>query len=351
MGLLHLEMKPLKDPYSLNSPDLPDPGKKVFLKRQPHMGFIFIKALAKGMFRPRTLADPGQVEKTGIILKGQVPSKERIRRYRTVCGFASCGESGEAEEILPAPFLQTLFVGLLGRYITSKFFPLTPLGLIHTHQSMEQFRPVLLGEVLDLCCSLREMEQTPKGIKTQFLLQVRSREDLVWKGISEFLTRSGEKTGTKKERKEEVPLKIREIIPVPRDTGRRYASVSGDYNPHHLYGITARLFGFSSPIAHGMWSLARVTAELEKTFHPGGAFRIEAAFKRPVFLPARISLGHECGPARGETEESPGTGTNASGIPLENSNDPGSHVDFELRDADRGLPHLKGRLILPVGPV
>ena len=36
---------------------------------------------------------------------------------------------------------------------------------------------------------------------------------------------------------------------LPADQGRRYAAVSGDYNPIHLYGWAARPFGFKQPIA------------------------------------------------------------------------------------------------------
>lgn len=46
-------------------------------------------------------------------------------------------------------------------------------------------------------------------------------------------------------------------FPVPADTGLRYASATGDYNPHHLYPWTARLVGYRLPMAHGMWTLAK----------------------------------------------------------------------------------------------
>ena len=45
---------------------------------------------------------------------------------------------------------------------------------------------------------------------------------------------------------------------IPDDAGRRYAKVSGDVNPIHLSGLTAKAFGFKRAIAHGMWVKARV---------------------------------------------------------------------------------------------
>lgn len=71
--------------------------------------------------------------------------------------------------------------------------------------------------------------------------------------------------------------------------GRDYARVSGDYNPIHLSALTARPFGFKRAIAHGMWTLARVAAELEPAW-PKGASRMAIEFKQPVLLPAQVRL-------------------------------------------------------------
>ncbi|HEU0076960.1 MAG TPA: MaoC/PaaZ C-terminal domain-containing protein, partial [Longimicrobiaceae bacterium] len=58
--------------------------------------------------------------------------------------------------------------------------------------------------------------------------------------------------------------------------GRRYARASGDYNPIHLWGWTARPFGFRRPILHGF-----CTAALR---------RLGIAFRAPLLLPARVRL-------------------------------------------------------------
>ena len=320
---------------------------RIILRNRPRILGVFTKALAVSLFRSRTLDAPDRLQKAEILLSGQILSKENINRYRSVCGFDREPATGSNEVLVPSPYLQTLFVGLLGRYITSEFFPITPLGLIHTRQSMEQLRPVFPEEVLDLSCCLEQMMQTDKGIKTCFLLEAKCKGKPVWRGVSEFLTRSGEKGPEKKKKvlKEEVPMEPGTEIPVPRDIGRRYASVSGDYNPHHLYGITARLFGFRSPIAHGMWSLARVTAELAHVFPLGPVFKIEASFKRPVFLPARTVLGYEWEKSGCPAEIA------FPNAPLEDKaeKNPAPTLHFELRDADSGIPHIKGSLILPPG--
>lgn len=294
------------------------------IKKPPAMGFIFLKALVISPFRSRRIADDAVVTPGRIVLKNLVPDAEQIKDYRTVCGF-----SDHRPGIIPISYFQTLFTGLLGKFITSAFFPVTPMGLIHIFQSLELKRPVKIHETLDLSCSLSGITHTEKGLETRFVLEVTSDNEPVWKGISTFLTRHPGKREKTAKKKEDTFLTPRETIPVPAGTGRRYARVSGDYNPHHQYTILAKLFGFKRAIAHGMWSLARVVASLEKDFPPPGPARVEAAFKLPIFMPAATTLGYDARTSRDRSQ---------------------SLVDFELRDAHNGLPHLKGRFIYSSDP-
>ena len=73
------------------------------------------------------------------------------------------------------------------------------------------------------------------------------------------------------------------------DLGRRYAAVSGDHNPIHLYALTAKAFGFPRQIAHGMWSTARCLAALDGRLPD--AVTTEVVFKKPVLLPGKVLFG------------------------------------------------------------
>src|ERR1700723_2765123 len=77
----------------------------------------------------------------------------------------------------------------------------------------------------------------------------------------------------------------------PGARGRRYGSVSGDLNPIHIHPLTARLFGFPSAIAHGMWTKARSLAALEARLPP--AYTAGVAFKRPILLPGKVAFGED----------------------------------------------------------
>ena len=76
---------------------------------------------------------------------------------------------------------------------------------------------------------------------------------------------------------------------LPGDLGRRYAAVSGDRNPIHLYPLTAKALGFPRQIAHGMWSKARCVAAIENRLPD--AVRVDVAFKKPILLPGSVSFG------------------------------------------------------------
>jgi len=295
------------------------PKTVVEIKKHPSMGFVFLKAFFISLYRSNTIKDEAIIKKTQIILKNYLPDKKVIKNYRIVCGF-----SEDRPDIIPIPYLQTLFIGLLGKFITSSFFPVNPMGLIQVFQSFELKRPVTTNETLDLTCTLESINKTEKGIETGFILEVISGGEVVWKGISTFFTRSHVKKKKRYNKKDETILTKKETFLVPSDTGRKYALVSGDYNPHHLYTVLAKLFGFKKAIVHGMWSLARVIASLDREFGIHDAALVEASFKLPIFMPAAIALGYECHNDK----------KNQQAI-----------IEFELRDEQKGLPHLKGRLL------
>ncbi|HEX9833087.1 MAG TPA: MaoC/PaaZ C-terminal domain-containing protein, partial [Mycobacterium sp.] len=94
---------------------------------------------------------------------------------------------------------------------------------------------------------------------------------------------------------------------------RRYASVGGDHNPIHTNPIAAKLFGFPTVIAHGMFSAAAVLANIEGQLP--GAVKYSVRFAKPVVLPAR------------------------GGLYLDRTT---GGWEFTLRHATKGDPHLMG---------
>jgi len=56
-----------------------------------------------------------------------------------------------------------------------------------------------------------------------------------------------------------------------------------------MHPLSAKLFGFPSAIAHGMWTKARCLAALEGELPE--TFTVAASFRRPIILPATVQFG------------------------------------------------------------
>jgi len=290
--------------------------RSVHLPRFPLMPVLFCRLLMSALIRPVRLPGPGRVTKARLYLTGVPLDPERILRYRRVCGYSQAPD----DPPVPPGFLQTLFIGLLGRYITSDLFPINPMGLIQTGQQFESRRPVRIGDRLNLSCTLQEMALTPKGILTRFLLEADRDGRPVWQGISTYLTRVAGHGKPAVKKNQDRPLPAWMTVRVPCGTGRKYARVSGDYNPHHLSDVTARMTGFRQAMAHGMWSLARTLACLEPAMGFPERYSVDAAFKLPVYMPATLRVGKKQVLSGGGLHQ----------------------VVFDLRDAATLHPHLKG---------
>jgi hypothetical protein len=75
------------------------------------------------------------------------------------------------------------------------------------------------------------------------------------------------------------------------DIGRKYAKISRDYNPIHLYPFTARLLGFKKAIAHGMYSKAWAVSQLFETYSfRQPSFEINTTFLNAIMLPLPTTL-------------------------------------------------------------
>jgi hypothetical protein len=165
------------------------------------------------------------------------------------------------------------------------------------------------------------VEDHPRGKQFSLISEVRVGDEMVWEEISTNLKRGSGSENGGKARDGELPkaedLPATATWTLGGDLGRRYGSVSGDLNPIHVHPLTARLFGFKSAIAHGMWTKARCLGALQSRLPD--AFTVEVAFKKPIFLPAKVEF---CEAAE-------------EGAAFD--------VKFGVRDPRKGRSHLDGR--------
>ena len=91
--------------------------------------------------------------------------------------------------------------------------------------------------------------------------------------------------------------------------------MGGDHNPIHTSTIGAKLFGFPTVIAHGMFSAAAVLANIEGQLPD--SVRYSVKFGKPIMLPASAGLYVDRVP---------------------------DGWDLSLRNMSKGYPHLTGEI-------
>jgi acyl dehydratase len=208
--------------------------------------------------------------------------REHVDAYAKVCGFP-------AKDTVPLPYPHLLAFPLHMGIMTDPAFPAPAIGTVHLENSISGHRPIAIGEELTVSASVGPAEAHPKGTIYRFATEVRAGDELVWESVSTYLRRGkGDESASSGSTYPDAPPSGA-VWDLPADLGRRYAGVSGDRNPIHLYPLTAKALGFPRQIAHGMWSLARCTAALENRLPD--AVRVDVAFKKPIILPGRVAFG------------------------------------------------------------
>ena len=215
--------------------------------------------------------------------------RARLNAYSALCGLP---ESPELPILYPQVLATPLFLDLM----TRPGFPLPLLGLVHVRNDVEQQRPLRVDETFDLSIRIGEGRQVKAGFEFDLIMEAAPVEsEPVWRATMTVIHRSKQaapKGGSKgKPAAAAVDGRLSQYfaLSAPEDTGRRYAKVSQDYNPIHLYGFTAKLFGFPRAIGHGLWSAARCLALLQDQL-PGAPRSYSVQFKQPLLLPGRAAL-------------------------------------------------------------
>lgn len=233
--------------------------------------------------------------------------RSHVTAYARVCGFPD-------KDTVPVPYPHLLAFGLHMGIMTDPAFPAPAIGTVHVENSITAHRPVEIGESLGVSVSVGAAKPHPKGTVYDFVTTATADGETVWEETSSYLRRGrGDAEAPSGASFPEAPAHGI-TWQLPSDLGRRYAAVSGDANPIHLYPLTAKALGFPRQIAHGMWTMARSVAALENRLP--GAVRVDVAFKKPVLLPGRVAFGS---------------------APLEDG------WAFSLSDPRTGAPHLAGR--------
>ena len=297
---------------------------------EPNLVSLYAKAAVGGML-------PGVLGKGG----DELPTRESVRRgivvdpaqlaaYNEVCGF----RLGNA---LPATYPHVLAFGQQIALMTESDFPFPLLGMVHVANRITQHRPIAIDEPFTMRVRTENLRPHEKGQQFDVVSELTpdrasATDGPVWTDVSTYLRRGGGSGSSGSKKEELAPPEPTTIWRVPGDIGRRYAEVSGDRNPIHLHPLTAKMFGFPSAIAHGMWTKARALASFEGELP--SAFTIDVRFKAPVLLPAKA----------GFTTWRSHTGKHSDAKRHDGGWRSGDGWAFELWNARKPKPHLDGTI-------
>ncbi|MGY1821987.1 MaoC family dehydratase [Geodermatophilus sp. SYSU D00079] len=249
------------------------------LEAAPSMPALFARAAAT------TRGRGGELPDTRLVRTGVVADPADVAAYARVCGFGVTGT-------LPVTHLHVLAFPLHVALMADRSFPVALPGLVHVRNRIDALRPIGVGEALDLEVWAERFARHPRGATVDLCASVSAAGAEVWRSRSTYLARGA--TAPDGAPRSDVEVTVGALPDgavrwtVPADAGRRYAGVSGDVNPIHLSGLTAKAFGFKRAIAHGMWIEARALAALEGRLPE--ALTADVAFRKPLFLPSTVTL-------------------------------------------------------------
>ncbi|WP_434701482.1 MaoC/PaaZ C-terminal domain-containing protein [Pseudomonas sp. D1-36] len=243
----------------------------------PSMSGLYAKAATRRKITGTVLPDVGLRQVIQV-------DQKNLAAYRKVCGFSESG-------LLPPTYPHVLAFALQMQLLTARDFPFPLLGLIHLNNRIRVLRP--MGGVSQVRASVNVENLRPHAKGAVFDLVTRIEDQLgpLWQAQSQMLCKGVQLDGALAEDSSEDSPELTQVTrwTAPVDIGRQYAKVSGDYNPIHLSGASARLFGFPTAIAHGLWNKARTLAALDDHL-PEANIEIDVTFKKPVRLPSEVTL-------------------------------------------------------------
>lgn len=237
--------------------------------------------------------------------------RSNVAAYAAVTGL----RFGDAVP-LTYPFVLTFPTAM--SLITEFDFPFPAMGSVHVENHITQHRPIAVTDTVGVRTRAENLREHRKGLLVDVVTDVSVGNDVAWHQVTTFLHQ--QRTSLSDEPK--PPPQKQPKLPPPNSilritTGqiRRYASVGGDHNPIHTSSVGARLFGFPTAIAHGMFSAAAVLANIEGQLP--NAVRYAVKFGKPIMLPA------------------------TAGLYVDRVAD---GWDLSLRNLSKGYPHLTGEI-------
>jgi acyl dehydratase len=194
-------------------------------------------------------------------------------------------------DTVPLTYPFALAFPTLMSLVTAFDFPFAAIGAIHTGNHITQYRPITVTDTVGIKVHAENLREHRKGLLVDLVSDISVGNEKAWHQVTTFLHQ--QRTSLSDEPK--PPPQKQPKLPPPnvvlRVTPgqiRRYATVGGDHNPIHTNPIAAKLFGFPTVIAHGMFSAAAILANIEARLPEAVSYSVR--FGKPMVLPAQAGL-------------------------------------------------------------
>ncbi len=259
---------------------------KMQFRSSPSLWSLYPRVIAAR--KPALVRDGAAVPRIEAELPALSIDASHLRAYRECCGAADTA-------VLPIAYPHVLASGLHLAVLSHADFPVRLLGLVHVRNVIRQYRALAADAGGALGVAIEGHAETNRG--QEFTLHTEWRTangELTWEEDCIFLARRKRRALAGSRGADSEPGADAEARPAgvrttsfqaPAGMGRSYGLLGGDLNPIHLSDLSARVFGFKAAIAHGMWSLARCTSDLDAATLRNSC-ELVVNFKLPVLLPA-----------------------------------------------------------------
>lgn len=261
------------------------------LDAAPSLGSLYARAAGQAAKDAVTRRRrPAELPDTRVVVEGLRIEPEALARWREVVGAAD-------PQSVPSVLVHTQVFGAAMHLMADPDFPLPLPGLVHLSNTVLHRAPVAVGQELTVTAHATGLVPHHAGTAVDVVVEVRdaaadAASAPLWEGVSRYLAKGVRLSGIRPERPERAEF----TAPTPTaqwrfgaGAGRAYAGVSGDWNPIHLSGPSARLFGMKGAIAHGMLLAARMLDGREPA---GAGFRWSIEFEAPVVLPTTVAVAY-----------------------------------------------------------
>src|SRR6185312_2118447 len=174
--------------------------------------------------------------------------------------------------------------------VTGFDFPFAAMGSVHIENHITQHRPILVTDTVSAQVHAANLREHRRGLLVDIVTNVNVGNENAWHQVTTFLhqQRTSLSDEPKPPQKQPKPGPPNAVLSISPGQIRHYASVGGDHNPIHTSSIGAKLFGFPTSIAHGMYTAAAVLGNVEGQLPDTVTYAVK--FGKPVLLPAKVGL-------------------------------------------------------------